>query len=207
MNDSLVIGEDGHARCGWGSSTPDYAEYHDLEWGRAVTDDRTLFEKMCLEGFQSGLSWITVLRKRPAFREVFADFDAGIVAGYGEPDVLQLLDDTRIIRHRGKIEATISNARVLLDLQAQGQTLAALIWSYRPDDCTRPRSFAEVPATTPGSTTLSKDLKKRGFRFVGPTTAYAAMQAMGVVNDHIVGCWVGDECDNSQKRAAQTLSN
>lgn len=199
----LVVGGDGQARCAWGVSTDDYVRYHDEEWARPVVDDRTLFEKLCLEGFQSGLSWLTILRKRESFREVFANFDAEVVASYSEQDVLRLLDDARIIRHRGKIEATINNAQALLALRSNGGSLADLLWSRRPEEHARPASMAEVPATTPESTALAKELKRRGFRFVGPTTAYAAMQAMGVVNDHMLGCWVGDDCDVEQK---QTLA-
>lgn len=204
-NDALVIGEDGIARCSWGSSSADYVRYHDEEWGRATTDERTLFEKMCLEGFQSGLSWITILRKREAFREVFANFDAAIVAEFGEPDVLALLDDARIVRHRGKIEATINNARSLLQLHERGSTLAELIWSHEPGEA-EPRVWDDVRATTPESTALSKELKKCGFRFVGPTTAYAAMQAMGVVNDHFVGCSVRDDCAAERSRVERPVT-
>lgn len=197
----LTVGDDGRPRCSWATSAPDYVRYHDDEWGRPVTDDRTLFEKMCLEGFQSGLSWITILRKREAFREVFASFDATTVANYDESDVLRLLDDARIIRHRGKIEATIGNAQALLELQRENESLAGLIWSFRPSDHRRPKAMSEVPATTAESTALAKELKRRGFRFVGPTTAYAAMQAMGVVNDHLENCWVGEDCEKAQKQA------
>ncbi len=196
--DALVVGDDGQPRCSWGSSSEDYIHYHDTEWGRPTTDERTLFEKMCLEGFQSGLSWITILRKREAFREVFANFDAATVAGYGEAEVAELLTDARIIRHRGKIEATINNAQALLELHDSGRTLAGLIWSYEPDEAER-HVWGDVPATTPESTALSKELKKLGFRFVGPTTAYAAMQAMGVVNDHFVGCVERAACDAERK--------
>lgn len=185
--DALIVGDDGQPRCSWGSSSEDYIHYHDTEWGRPTTDERTLFEKMCLEGFQSGLSWITILRKRDAFREVFADFEAATVAEYGETEVAELLNDARIIRHRGKIEATINNAQALLKLHDSGRTLAGVIWSYEPEEAER-RVWDDIPATTPESTALSKELKKLGFRFVGPTTAYAAMQAMGVVNDHFVDC-------------------
>lgn len=193
MND-LNTGDDGIVRCAWGASTPDYAAYHDEEWGRPTTDDRTMFEKMCLEGFQSGLSWLTILRKRPAFREVFANFDAAVVADYDEPEIESLLQDARIIRHRGKIEATINNARCLRAMWDDGETLAALIWSYEPAEDRAPTELGQLPATTPESTALSKELKSRGFRFVGPTTAYAAMQAMGVVNDHLAGCASRDLC-------------
>ena len=188
MSPDLQVDEHGVARCPWGVSTPDYVAYHDDEWGEPTTDERTLFEKLCLEGFQSGLSWITILRKREAFREAFDGFDATTVAGYGPDDVERLLTNAAIIRHRGKIEATINNAARMLDLWNNDETLAGLIWSHEPMDGSAPRSLADVPATTPESTALSKELKKRGFRFVGPTTAYAGMQAMGIVNDHLVGC-------------------
>ena len=194
----LHFGDDGELRCPWGVSTPDYIDYHDFEWGRPVIDERTLFEKLCLEGFQSGLSWLTILRKRPAFRDVFANFDAEVVADFGEEDVLRLLDDARIVRHRGKIEASINNAKAAVALHTEGVTLAELFWSHRPEPDPRPVSFGDVRATTPESTALAKELKRRGFRFVGPTTAYAAMQAMGVVNDHLDGCWVGAECDDAR---------
>lgn len=202
MHEDLTIGEDGQPRCQWGTSTPDYIEYHDREWGRPVVDERTLFEKMCLEGFQSGLSWLTILRKREAFREVFCNFDAQQVAQFGEDDILGLLDDARIIRHRGKIEATINNAQVLVDLHADGDTLAGWIWSFAPVEQPPPTSMNDIAAKTDESLRLSKALKKRGFKFVGPTTAYAAMQAMGVVGDHLEGCFVREECE--AERAALT---
>ncbi len=194
MSPELHIDADGVARCPWGASTPDYVAYHDDEWGEPTTDERTLFEKLCLEGFQSGLSWITILRKREAFREAFEGFDAAVVATYGPRDVERLLTNAGIIRHRGKIEATINNAARLLELWEGGETLAGLIWSHEPVDHRAPRSPADVPATTPESTALSKELKKRGFRFVGPTTAYAGMQAMGIVNDHLIGCVSRGKC-------------
>ena len=184
----LVKGPDGQLRCHWGSAPDIYVEYHNNEWGNAVTDERTLFEKVCLEGFQSGLSWLTILRKRPAFREVFHNFEPTAVAAMGEDDVVRLLQDARIIRHRGKIEATINNANVLFDLHTAGSSLQSLFWGAAPSNPTVPVSFADVPATTPESVALSKALKKAGFKFVGPTTCYAAMQAMGVVNDHLEGC-------------------
>ena len=195
----LVRGEDGRDRCGWGASTPDYAVYHDQEWGRPVTDDRRLFEKLCLEGFQSGLSWLTILRKRPAFRRAFADFDPLIVARFGDGDVHRLLTDAGIVRHRGKIEATIANARAMVSLLDGGHTLAGLIWHHEPAVDQPRRHLADVPAQTPESAALSKALKRRGFRFVGPTTAYAAMQAMGVVNDHLVGCHVQEQCEELRR--------
>ncbi len=194
IDSSLVIGDDGRPRCSWGTSTDDYATYHDNEWGRPTVDERTLFEKICLEGFQSGLSWLTILRKRENFRAAFADFDASLVAEFDEPEVERLLDDAGIIRHRGKIEATINNAQRLVELHEVGTTLGALIWSFEPEHWPAPSSMNDVAATTPASTALAKQLKKLGFRFVGPTTAHAAMQAMGIVNDHLDGCWVRDDC-------------
>ncbi len=198
-DEALVVGEDGVARCGWGSSPDIYIHYHDTEWGRTTVDERTLFEKLCLEGFQSGLSWLTILRKRPNFREAFDNFDAETVAAFDDGDVARLLGDEGIIRHRGKIEATINNAQCLLDMHVAGETLAGLIWSTEDparDDVGRPgpQSFSDVPAITEASTSLSKQLKKRGFTFVGPTTAYAALQAMGIVNDHIEGCASRQPC-------------
>jgi len=186
-------------RCGWGETPPDYMHYHDYEWGRPVSDDRTLYEKLCLEGFQSGLSWLTILRKREAFRDVFLNFDATAVAEFDEGDVERLLQDARIIRHRGKINATINNARALLGLYDQGRTLAEVIWGHQPSTHPTPKQLSDVPATTPESHALAKELKKLGFRFVGPTTAYAAMQAMGVVNDHLESCFVRAECEKAQQ--------
>jgi len=179
--EDVVLGEDGVARCAWGDSTPEYRAYHDTEWGRPVTDDRRLFEKLCLEGFQSGLSWLTILRKRDAFRAAFAGFDFEQVARFGERDVDRLLGDAGIVRHRGKIEATINNAQRAVELTEE-QSLAHFVWSY--DD---PKL-------------LARDLKKRGWRFVGPTTVYAFMQAMGLVNDHLPGCDAREPCE--RERAA-----
>jgi DNA-3-methyladenine glycosylase I len=193
-DNSLDVGDDGHLRCSWGTSTDDYAHYHDTEWGRPTTDERTLFEKICLEGFQSGLSWLTILRKRDNFRVAFADFDAEKIAAFGPDDIERLMTDTGIIRHRGKIDATINNAHRLLDLHARGTSLGELIWSFEPTSRPAPADMNQVAAVTAESTALARQLKKLGFRFVGPTTAYAAMQAMGVVNDHIDGCWVRDDC-------------
>ena len=188
MASALAKGSDGRQRCRWGASTPDYEWYHDEEWGRPVTDDRGLYERMVLEGFQSGLSWLTILRKRDNFRGAFANFEIEAVAGFGERDVKRLLADAGIVRHRGKIEAAIANARAAAALDG---SLAELIWSFAPGGRRRaPRSLEELPALTSESTALSKELKKRGFRFVGPTTAYATMQACGLVNDHIAGCFV-----------------
>ncbi|MDT5037768.1 MAG: DNA-3-methyladenine glycosylase [Micromonosporaceae bacterium] len=183
-----VVGADGLARCAWAGATPDYLAYHDDEWGRPVRDDDGLYERLTLEAFQSGLSWLTILRKRPAFRAAFADFSITAVAAFGEADVARLLLDAGIVRNRAKIEAALANARAALDLP---DGLAALLWSYAPRPRRhRPRSFAEVPAKVPESIALAKDLRKRGFRFVGPTTAYALMQATGMVDDHLANCHV-----------------
>ncbi|MEU4640016.1 DNA-3-methyladenine glycosylase I [Micromonospora sp. NPDC023814] len=184
----LVIGADGLPRCGWGTSTPDYAAYHDTEWGRPLHGDDELYERITLEAFQSGLSWLTILRKRPAFRLAFDEFRIETVAGYGEADVARLLADAGIVRNRAKIEAAIANARAALELP---EGLSALLWSFAPPPrSARPTSFAQVPALTAESTAMAKALKKRGFRFVGPTTAYALMQATGMVDDHLAGCHV-----------------
>ncbi|MGE0439354.1 MAG: DNA-3-methyladenine glycosylase I [Gemmatimonadales bacterium] len=190
--DGLVRGEDGRERCWWGASAPDYAAYHDEEWGRPVTDDRRLFEKICLEGFQAGLSWLTILRKRDNFRQAFAGFAFEKVSRFGARDVTRLLGDAGIVRHRGKIESTINNARRAADLVAERGSLASYFWSFEPDPATRPKRFTRRIlsgiASTPASVALSKDLKRRGWTFVGPTTMYAFMQAMGLVNDHLDGC-------------------
>ncbi|WP_328340418.1 DNA-3-methyladenine glycosylase I [Micromonospora sp. NBC_00421] len=185
----LVTGPDGLPRCAWGASTPDYAIYHDTEWGRPLRGDDALYERLTLEAFQSGLSWLTILRKRPAFRLAFADFRIDRVAAFDDADVTRLLADAGIVRNRAKIEAAVANARAALALPAG---LSALLWSYAPPPrAARFGSFAEVPATTPASTALAKALKKQGFRFVGPTTAYALMQATGMVDDHLAGCHAG----------------
>ncbi|HEX2314866.1 MAG TPA: DNA-3-methyladenine glycosylase I [Thermomonospora sp.] len=180
-----VLGEDGLARCPWGLSAPDYVAYHDEEWGRPVTDDQGLYERLCLEAFQSGLSWITILRKREGFRAAFAGFDMARVAEYGPEDVARLLADTAIVRNRAKIEAAVANARAALDLPTG---LAGLVWRYADHDAPAPATVADVPASTAGSTALSRELKRHGFRFVGPTTAYALMQACGLVDDHLAEC-------------------
>jgi DNA-3-methyladenine glycosylase I len=176
-------------RCGWCGDDPLYVAYHDEEWGVAEYDGRALWEKLILDGFQAGLSWITILRKRPAFRDAFEGFDPAVIAGWGEPEVARLLANPGIVRHRGKIEATIGNARAFLDLGG-AEAFAAQIWGY-VDGAPLVNHFAtlaEVPASTPLSEQVSKDLKKAGFRFVGPTIVYAWMQACGVVNDHVIGC-------------------
>ena len=194
---ALARGSDGRRRCWWGLSTPDYGRYHDEEWGRPVTDDRGLFERMVLEGFQSGLSWLTILRKRESFRAAFANFEIERVARFGDSDVRRLLADASIVRHRGKIEAAIANARAAASLDS---SFAELIWSHRPTGRRlAPRSTGDLPAVTPESTALSKELKRRGFRFVGPTTVYALMQACGLVNDHLVGCWVRGDVGRAQR--------
>jgi DNA-3-methyladenine glycosylase I len=186
---AIAPGPDGRRRCWWGASSRDYVAYHDEEWGRPVTDDRGLYERMVLEGFQSGLSWLTILRKRENFRAAFANFDIETVAGFGKRDIGRLLNDAGIVRHRGKIEAAINNAKAAAAMHAEGESLAELVWSHAPQGRRRaPRSLEELPAITPESTALAKELKRRGFRFVGPTTAYALMQAAGLVNDHLKGC-------------------
>jgi DNA-3-methyladenine glycosylase I len=185
MND-LVVGADGLARCAWGASAPEYVRYHDEEWGKPVRDADGLYERLCLEAFQSGLSWLTILRKRENFRAAFAGFEIAAVARFGDADVERLMGDAGIVRNRAKIDAAIANARAAADVDDLGE----LMWSFAPDPDTRPapRSYADVPAVTPESTALAKELKRRGFRFVGPTTAYATMQACGLVNDHLDGC-------------------
>jgi DNA-3-methyladenine glycosylase I len=189
-------------RC-WPTTDELYLAYHDEEWGRPVRDDRLLLERLCLEGFQSGLSWITILRKRPRFREVFCDFEPAKVARFGEKDVKRLLGDAGIIRHRGKIEATIANARATLALQEAGETLAGLLWSFAPDDqpAPAPHALRDMPSSTAESKALARELKRRGFRFVGPTTAYALMQATGIVNDHVAGCFVRDAVEAERAAA------
>jgi DNA-3-methyladenine glycosylase I len=178
VSDGIVDG-----RCWWGASTPEYIAYHDEEWGRPVRDSRALYEKLCLEAFQSGLSWLTILRKREHFRAAFAGFEIERVAAFGEQDVARLMADAGIVRNRAKIEAAIANARAAVDLD-----LSELLWSFAPEPRPRPRTPADVPASTPESTAMAKELKRRGFRFVGPTTAYALMQACGLVDDHLAGC-------------------
>jgi DNA-3-methyladenine glycosylase I len=185
-------------RC-WTTADPLYNAYHDDEWGRPVRDERGLYERFCLEGFQSGLSWLTILRKREAFRLAFDGFDPERVAEYGEPDVLRLLEDAGIVRHRGKIEATIANAVATLGLREAGTPLHELVWSYRPEPKPAPRTQADWVASTPESTELAKVLKRAGFRFLGPTTVHAAMQACGLVNDHLAGCI-------AREAAAQSLA-
>jgi DNA-3-methyladenine glycosylase I len=196
---AVVVGADGICRCTWGASTPEYQRYHDEEWGRPVGDDRRILEKLCLEGFQSGLSWLTILRKREGFRRAFASFDPAEVARFDESDVARLVQDPSIVRHRGKILATVGNARATLALADHGSSLAGLVWQHEPPRRSR-GGPGEVPASTPESEALSKALRKNGFRFVGPTTVYAAMQSLGLVNDHAHDChfWSVSESDRAR---------
>ncbi len=192
MTEGLLTYDDGSAGCWWAGDDGLYRHYHDTEWGRPTTNDIQLFEKVCLEGFQAGLSWLTILKKRENFRAAFADFDPEVVAKFGASDVDRLLGDEGIIRHRGKIEATINNAQRALDMLDEFSSIAAYFWQFEPGAEARParadyESISPL-AITPESTRLSKDLKKRGWKFVGPTTMYALMQAMGLVNDHLEGC-------------------
>jgi DNA-3-methyladenine glycosylase I len=180
---------DGLNRCGWAGSDPLYVAYHDTEWGRPVRNDNRLFEKLCLEGFQSGLAWITILRKREAFRAAFHGFDIDRVAMMGEPDIERLLGDAGIVRHRGKIASTINNARRTQEIIREAGSFADYVWGFRPEPGPAPQSLADLPAKTAASERLSRDLRARGFSFVGPTTCYAFMQAMGLVNDHLAGCF------------------
>jgi DNA-3-methyladenine glycosylase I len=201
MAEGLVIGEDGVTRCAWGSADADYRAYHDGEWGFPVSDDVRLFEKLSLEGFQAGLSWLTILRKREAFRQAFAGFDFARVAGYRERDVERLLGDAGIVRHRGKIEAVINNAGRAVELVAQEGSLAHYVWRFEPERLATAPDLAtrRLLTTSEESTALAKDLKKRRWRFVGPTTAYAFMQAMGLVNDHLEGCEAGVRAEAAQR--------
>ncbi len=183
----VVVGADGVARCAWGASTPEYVAYHDEEWGRPLHGESALFERITLEAFQSGLSWLTILRKRPGFRAAFDGFDAERVAAYGAADRARLMADAGIVRNNRKVDAAIANARAVLALRETGG-LDALLWSHAPAHHPTPASFAEVPATSPESVALARALKRAGFVFVGPTTMYATMQACGLVDDHVAGC-------------------
>jgi len=188
---SVVLGADGRSRCAWAGTDPEYMRYHDEEWGTPLHGDRPLFEKLSLEGFQAGLSWITILRRRPCFREVFHDFDSAAIARFGDDDVERLMLDERIIRNRAKILATIGNARATLELtDGTPGALDELMWGFAPTaPRPRPKSFGDLVAVTPESTALSKALKAKGYRFVGPTTMHALMQSAGMIDDHVVGCW------------------
>ena len=190
--EGVQTGSDGVPRCGWSGDKDDYRHYHDTEWGRPTADDRTLFQKICLEGFQSGLSWLTILRKRSNFQSSFDNFEVDKVSIYDDGDVARLLDDAGIVRHRGKIVSTINNAKRAIELREEFGSLATFVWSFEPDPANRPSVMDHAAARqlnlTAESTALSKALKKRGWSFVGPTTCYAFMQAMGMVNDHLEGC-------------------
>jgi len=189
---SLVVGDDGLARCGWGAGTPDYRAYHDTEWGKPVRGDRALFERLTLEAFQSGLSWLTILRKREGFRSAFAGFDIDTIAAFTDADRERLMLDAGIVRNRAKIDATVTNARALAAWRAaEGEgVLDQLVWSFAQPDRPRPAEMADLAAQSVQSKELSKELKRRGFVFVGPTTMHAGMQAIGVIDDHLEGCWV-----------------
>ncbi len=204
MARGLTAGADGRTRCSWCGDDPLYTRYHDREWGRPVSDDRLLFEKISLEGFQAGLSWITILRKRENFRAAFRDFDLETVARFGKRDVERLLRDEGIVRHRGKIESTINNARRAIDLVGAEGSLARWLWSFEPAPAARPRRMTHAArvklAKTPESTAMSKALRQRGFSFVGPTTMYALMQAMGLVNDHLEGCAIRARVETARRR-------
>jgi len=197
----LLRGDDGKRRCSWGTSSPEYVDYHDHEWGRPVVDDTRLFEKLCLEGFQAGLSWITILRKRENFRKAFRGFDFHKVARFTERDIARLLGDAGIVRQRAKIEAAIANARATIAVREARGSLASVMWAFEPPRRGRraPVEFGEIPAVTSESTALAKELKRYGFRFLGPTTVYAAMQSLGLVNDHVQGCHVRAACDRERR--------
>lgn len=184
----LVVGEDVLPRCSWATSTPELRDYHDSEWGRPVGDDDRVYEKVCLEGFQAGLSWLTILRKRGGFRRAFSSFDPAAVAEFDATDVERLLTDPSIVRNRAKITATITNARATIALREEGISLAGLVWQHRPALPQVPERMSDMPASTPESKSLSAELRRHGFAFVGSTTVYAAMQSLGVVNDHLAGC-------------------
>ena len=201
---SVIAFPDGRRRCGWCAASPEYVAYHDDEWGRPVTDDVRLFEKLCLEGFQAGLSWLTILRKREAFRRAFVGFEPARVARFGARDVRRLLGDAGIVRHRGKIEAAIGNARALVEVVGAEGSLAQLAWRHEPPGSSRPRRLTPAAllslTETPESRALSRALKGYGFRFVGPTTVYAFMQAMGLVNDHLDGCDLRADVERDRAR-------
>jgi len=209
MTDGIVLGEDGVARCSWADSAPDYRDYHDREWGFPVADDARLFEKLSLEGFQAGLSWLTILRKREPFRAAFAGFAFEEVAQFGERDVARLLADAGIVRHRGKIEAVINNAGRAVEMASETGSLAAFMWQFEPAPRDGGLSRDAIEAHTEESRALARELKRRGWRFVGPTTVYAFMQAMGLVNDHLDGCAAHAEVERARakfKRPAVTTA-
>jgi DNA-3-methyladenine glycosylase I len=207
---ALLAGPDGKHRCFWAGSAPEYVRYHDEEWGYPTDDDVRLFEKVCLEGFQSGLSWLTILRKRDAFRHAFAGFELEKVARFGSRDVRRLLADAGIVRHRGKIESTINNARRACELRDEVGSLAAYFWGFEPGPAARPRRLTWATlrkmSTTPASVALSKDLRRRGWSFVGPTTSYAFMQAVGIVNDHLDGCAFRPRAERARRAFRRPLA-
>ena len=200
LTTGIRVGADGRARCWWPGDDDAYVAYHDIEWGRPVTDDNRLYEKLCLEGFQSGLSWLTILRKRANFRAAFGDFDIATVAAFGPADVERLVGDAGIVRHRGKIASAVNNARRAVEIVAESGSLAAYLWSWAPAPPPAPTGKDNLPAATPESAALAKDLKRRGWSFVGPTTVYAFMQSVGMVNDHLEGCFARPECDTERTR-------
>lgn len=195
-----MIGSDGVPRCSWGAEPDIYRQYHDDEWGMPTTDDRRIFEKICLEGFQAGLSWLTILRKRDNFRAAFSDFSIEKIAEFDEGDVTRLLGDAGIVRHQGKIRSTINNAQRAIELRQEKGSLAAYLWGRAPHPDGPP---GEIPALTPGSTAISKDLKARGWTFVGPTTIYAFMQSEGIVNDHLEGCDARNRCEAGRRHVVR----
>jgi len=203
VNKGIKKGSDGNGRCWWGADDGIYADYHDQEWGRPVRDDIWLFEKICLEGFQAGLSWLTILKKRENFRKAFKGFDFEKVARFNEASVRRLMNDAGIVRHQGKIRSTINNAKRAIDLRDEFGSLSDYFWRYEPDSKSRPKRMTHKAlmelTETDASRAMSKDLKRRGWSFVGPTTAYAFMQAMGLVNDHLEGCWVREEIKANDK--------
>ena len=207
---ALVVGDDGKSRCSWCTGDSEYLRYHDTEWGMPVVNDKLIYEKICLEGFQSGLSWLTILRKRPAFRLAFKNFEPAVVAKFTNRDIERLLKNAGIVRHRGKIEATIQNAKMTLQLQSEFGSLARFMWSFCPENQTKrsskaPRSPRDIRSQTPESEELSKSLRKLGFNFVGATTMYAAMQSLGVVNDHYLGCSQREKCETARVKALKKM--
>jgi len=206
MAGELEIGSDGLARCSWAAADPDLREYHDGEWGLPVTDDDGLFERICLEAFQCGLSWLTILRKRAAFRRDFAGFEIGAVAQFGDGEIARLLADPEIVRNRAKIVASIENARRAQEVIAELGSLARLIWPYAPEPVRPPRSYAEIATVTPESRALAQEFKRRGFRFLGPTTVCALMQASGLINAHLGGCHARERVDVARADILARLS-
>jgi 3-methyladenine DNA glycosylase len=206
VSGDLDIGPDGLGRCSWAPTSPELCEYHDNEWGLPVTDDDGLFERICLEAFQCGLSWLTILRKREAFRQGFAAFEIETVAGFGDADIARLLAEPGIVRNRAKIVASIENARRSQEVIAELGSLAQLIWPYVPPPLPAPRSYAEIATVTPESRALAQELKRRGFRFLGPTTVCALMQASGLINAHLAGCHARERVDSARKDVLTRLS-